>query len=957
MAVESFGEQAEYWYNRHFAIFRDTVLNNPLILYNDRPDFMQTTVVSGLIGIGTGGVTEGLRKRVVMPFMFSNKESDHVLGHEMIHVFQYNVVHEDDSLSFESLSNLPLWMIEGLAEYMSIGPTDNQTAMWMRDALLHDNVPSLKDLTKYPNKYFPYRYGHAYWSFVTGIWGDAMIKPIFKTTAKMGMKNAIDTLFGLEADSLSTLWQNSFEKTFEPYVFDTIRPVGEELFSKKNSGDMNLSPVLSPSGDKVTFLTNKNVISIDLMVANTEEKEIIKKLTSTIRKTHIDEFNYIESAGSWSPDGEKYALTTFSKGRNRLVIADVSGKRVKVDKEIKLPGVQAFNNPEWSPDGKSILLTGLVDGRSDLYLYHLETEEIKQLTDDRYSDIQPSWSKDGDKIVFISERGEDTNLEKHVYGTYRICTLDTETREIEVLDIFPDKDNFSPTFSPNDSSIYFLSHADGYRNLYEYEIYVDKVFRLTNFVTGIAGITELSPAYSIAEESGEIAYTLYGNDSYQIYLASPDDFEKEEVDRNMADFDPERLPPGGDRTLNLVENNLKRYPSESDTAFKSKPYKPKFQLEYLGSSGMGVGTSQFGTYASGGVSALFSDVLKRHQIFVNLQVQGEIYDFGGYAAYYNRENRVSWGGSFSHIPYRFFRYGIDTVHTDITGDGNKEVLNNLIEIRQRFFEDQLSVFGQYPLSQQLRFEGGLTVSRYSYRIDSINNYYYGSFIGQDKEQIDAPDPYYVGRSQVAFVGDNSNFGITGPLSGFRYRFQLEKMFAEYDVASTLADYRKYFFFKPFSLAFRGMHFARYGKDVNRLYPLYVGDNYFVRGYAYNTLDNSSSSQDYTTINNLLGSKIGVFNAEVRMPLSGPKQLTMIKSRYLYSTLVGFFDAGFALEEWDDFKLSWETSTEYRSPVFSAGMSLRINLFGYAILEPYVAFPFQLERKGFNFGLFITGMGW
>ncbi|MFP4047409.1 MAG: hypothetical protein ACLFT4_06585 [Bacteroidales bacterium] len=956
-AVQGLGKQAEYWYDRHFAIFRDTVLKNPLILYNDHPDFMQTTVISGLIGVGTGGVTEGLRKRVVMPFTVSNKATDHVLGHEMIHVFQYNVIHQDDSLGFESLNNLPLWMIEGLAEYMSIGPSDNQTAMWMRDALLHDNVPSIDDMTKYPNKYFPYRYGHAYWSFITGIWGDAMIKPIFKSTAQRGMKNAINELFGLESDSLSTLWEKSFKKTFEPYVFDTLRPVGKELFSKKNSGNMNLSPVLNPSGEQVTFLTNKNVISIDLMVANTETKEIVNKLTSTIRKTHIDEFNYIESAGSWSPDGKKYALTTFSKGRNRLVISSVSKNRAKLEREIKLPGIQAFNNPEWSPDGETILLTGLVDGKSDLYLYHLKSGEIEQLTDDRYSDLQPSWSSDGEKIVFISERGEDTKLDKHVYGNYRVCILDRETKEVEVLDIFPDKDNFSPTFSPNDSSIYFLSHADGYRNLYEYEIHEDKVYRLTKFVTGNAGITDLSPAYSVAEETGEIAYTLYGDDSYQIYLASPDEFDKEEVDKHMANSEPEKLPPGKNRSLNLVENNLENYPEKSDTVFSNESYKPKFELEYLGSSGMGVGTGQFGTYASGGVSALFSDVLKQHQLFVNLQVQGEIYDFGGYGAYYNREKRLNWGGSFSHIPYRFFRYGIDTVHTDITGDGEKEVLTNVIEMRQRFFQDQISVFGQYPLSQQLRFEGSASISRYSFRIDSINNYYYGSFLGQEREKVDGPDPYYVGRGQLAFVGDDSNFGITGPLSGYRYRFQVEKMFAEYDVFSTLADYRKYFYFKPIGLGFRGMHFARYGSDANRLYPQYVGDNYFIRGYAYNTLSENPSNQDYITINNLLGSKIGVFNAEVRMPISGPKQLTPIKSRYFYSTLVGFFDAGFAVESWDDFKLSWEPSDEYRSPVFSTGISLRINLFGYAILEPYVAIPFQLERKGVNFGLFITGSGW
>ncbi len=956
-AVKSIGVQSEYWYNRHFNIFRDTITKNPIIFYNDHADFKQTTVISGLIGVGTGGVTEGLRKRVVMPFMVSNKETDHVLGHEMVHVFQYNVVQQSDSLGFESLNNLPLWIIEGLAEYMSIGPQHNQTSMWMRDAVLHDDVPSMEDMSKYPNRYFPYRYGHAWWSFVTGIWGDAMIKPIFYTTAKYGLERSIDSLFGLSADSLSNLWQKTVKRTYEPYVFDTINPVGEKLFTPENSGDMNLSPVLSPDGKYVTFLTNKNVISIDLMVANTEKKEVIKKLTSNVRKAHIDDFNYIESAGSWSPDGKKYALTSFAKGRNTLLISDVIGSRVKLDKEIRIKGVEAFNNPEWSPDGKSILLTGLVDGKSDLYLYNLESKEVEQLTDDRYSDMQASWSSDGDKIVFISERGADTDLSKNVYGNYRVCILDVKTREVEVLNFFPDKESFSPNFGPEDKSIFFLSHADGYRNLYEYELESQKVYKLTNLVTGIAGITDQSPAYSISRETGQIAYTIYADDDYHIYLADPEDFDREEVNRNLALHGPERLPPGENRALNIVEYNLKQYATTPDTSFRSKPYRPQFQLDYLGSTGVGVGTGQFGTYASGGVSALFSDVLKRHQIFVNMQVQGEIYDFGGYAAYFNRETRFNWGGSVSHIPYRFFQYLRDTIQRDIVGDEGKEIITNWVELRQRFFEDQVSLFGQYPLSQKLRFEGGFSMSRYSFRIDSINNYYYGGFLGQDRQNVDGPEPYYVGRSHVAFVGDDSNFGITGPLDGYRYRFQVEKMFAEYDLTATLFDYRKYFFFKPLSFAFRGLHYARYGKDRERLYPLYAGDRYFVRGYSYNSLDNNDSEQDILTITNLLGSKMSVFNAEVRLPFSGPRQLTMIQSKYFFSTLVGFFDAGFALNEWKQFEFSLNATEDTRTPVLSAGLALRINLFGYAILEPYVAVPFQLEKKPYSFGLFIRGVGW
>src|SRR6056297_2495233 len=106
-----------------------------------------------------------------MPYSVSQKETSHVLGHEMVHVFQYRLVKQDDSLMINNIMNVPLWMIEGMAEYLSVGKVDAHTAMWMRDAVQQDDVPSFKDMTRKMGEYFPYRYGHAAWSFITGVWG------------------------------------------------------------------------------------------------------------------------------------------------------------------------------------------------------------------------------------------------------------------------------------------------------------------------------------------------------------------------------------------------------------------------------------------------------------------------------------------------------------------------------------------------------------------------------------------------------------------------------------------------------------------------------------------------------------------------------------------------------------------------------------------------------------------
>ena len=962
-ALSNLGQLTERWYMRHFAIFADTIENSPIILYNNTTDFKQTTIISGIIGVGTGGVTEGLRGRVVIPIMVSNKETDHVLGHEMVHVFQYNLVRENDSLSFQNLMYTPLWMIEGMAEFLSIGSSDNRTAMWMRDAVINDDIPTIKDLTRKPGEYFPYRYGHAFWSYVTGVWGDNIMQPLFYTSLKYGMEYAFESLLNVDSDSLSVLWENTIKKHYEPFLKDTIPPIGKLMFNTESGGEINLTPVLSPDGKYITFLSNKDVIKIDLLLADTKTNKIISKLTSSLRKTHIDDFNYIEEAGSWSPDGKKYIMTTFTKGTNKFLIAGLEKNKVKSTKEIKIDGIDALINPEWSPDGKTILFNGLVRGKSDLYLYHLETGETEQLTNDYYSDLQPSWSTNGKEIAFISDRGPDSDIEKQIYGSYRLCILKRATGQIIVYDLFSGADIFSPQYSPRDSSLYFLSNADGFRNLYRYHLHTGEVFKLTKFATGISGITDLAPAYSVAAETGEVAYTLYKNGNYEIYIAQANEFLQIPVDPKLVNLDAESLSPGKNRIFNIVDHNLDYNKSEPKDSFKIQEYDPKFELEYIGSNGMGVGYSSYGTFVSGGVSMLFSDMLKHHQIYTMLNINGEIYDFGGQLAYINSAKRFTWGGSFSHYPYRGMYY---SSFNDTTS--GYDVMNyNLV----RIFEENLSAFSQYPLSSKVRFEGGLSYARYSYRIDSINYYYdpanpFGS-MGQTKEKVDdVPDPFNVGSVYVAFVGDNSNFGITSPMNGYRYRFQVGQMFDRYNITNLSIDVRKYFFVKPFSFAFRAMHYGRYGKSANDIYPLYLGNEFLMRGYNFNAFNKAreTNTDNYLDIDKLAGSKIIVFNSEIRFPFTGIERFSLFKSGYLFSDLVLFFDAGISWSKdrfpWlksSDIRYYWNPNPGYYTPIYSAGASIRINLFGMAILEPYIAFPFQLDNVSYSTGFIISGGGW
>src|SRR3954471_2917313 len=152
LIVHDAGRLAERWYTRHSDTVRHAFDRKSLIFYADHPDFEQTNVIGEQLGEETGGVTEGLRTRVIMPFTGVYADNDHVLGHELVHVFQYDIAGAAPG-GMQGMNNLPLWLVEGMAEYLSVGRADPHTAMWLRDAAVRNDLPTIKQLSTDP-RYF-----------------------------------------------------------------------------------------------------------------------------------------------------------------------------------------------------------------------------------------------------------------------------------------------------------------------------------------------------------------------------------------------------------------------------------------------------------------------------------------------------------------------------------------------------------------------------------------------------------------------------------------------------------------------------------------------------------------------------------------------------------------------------------------------------------------------------------
>ncbi|MEE2668994.1 MAG: peptidase S9 [Gemmatimonadota bacterium] len=987
-AVEDAARMGERWYERFARLFQHEFERpKPLILYADHPDFQQTNTLSGQLSEGIGGVTESLKNRVIMPLTGSYAATDHVLGHELVHAFQYNIAQGRAGAGIRGLSLLPLWLIEGMAEYLSVGREDPLTAMWLRDAIRREDLPTISQMTT-ETRFFPYRFGEALWAYVGGRYGDEQIVNLFRRALRVGWEPAIEMVLGTTSDSLSADWREAVESEYLPLMAGRQAP-GESgallLAPSTGAGTQNVSPSVSPDGRWVAFLSEKDLFGIELYIADARTGEIERKLVSANADPHFDALRFIDSAGDWSPDASKFVFTVFAQGDNELAIVDVESG--DIEKKIDLEGIGAITSPTWSPDGQYIAFSGMNGGVSDIYSWDVTTGAVRQLTDDKYSDFQPTWSPDGSTIAFVSDRGLTTNFESLEYENPLLAFLDFETTQVTTLKVFGAGKHINPQYAPDGRSIYFVSDQDGFSDIYQYAFRTADVRRISRLQTAVSGITSMSPAFSVAREAGTILFSVFDTFEFHVYSlqAGEADVGGEDVvtsfELNPGRILPPTVPSRSSRIANYLSDPLTGLmPTGTYLAENAVDYNSELSLDFVGQPNVGFGTDRFGSYASGGASAYFSDMLGNRQLGVSVLAQGTLKDVGGQVFYVNQERRLNWGASGGRLVYLM---GYQSFGMEPNGNTRIE------QIRHRIFLNQTSVMAAYPFSTTRRVETNLGVQRISFDLEQ-DTYVLDPYgrLAANPQRTSLPkcsssdsgnqggfysncsrDPVNLASVSIALVGDNSNSAFVSPVSGGRFRLEVGPSVGTENFTSVVADFRRYLSpSNDITFAIRGLHFGRYGNnlDTNRttaaIQPYFLGYETFIRGYAFESFvpeecDSSGAvSGTCPGFDRLFGHRLGVANFEVRVPLLGVPRFGLINFPYLPTEIFLFSDAGLAFNDMDEVDFEFVRSGDQRVPVFSTGFGARFNVLGFLVLEVYWAHPFQRPIKGNHWG-FSIAPGW
>lgn len=961
-----------------------------IIVFNSQNAFQETNVIDQYLSEGIQGFTELFKNRVVIQFTGSYKQFDHLIHHELVHAVMndmfyggsiQNIISNNISLQF------PLWFSEGLAEYEALG-WDVDTDMFIRDAAISEYLPEINQL----GGYFAYRGGQSVFYYIANKYGKEKIGELVNKIKGIGnVEEGIKATLGIDVKELGERWRKDIKKTFWPDV--ALRDDPEDFAKRltdpeKDKGFYNTSPTLSPQGDKIAFISNRDYYW-GLYIMDALTGKTIDRIVESNQTPDFEELNILTPGLTWSPDGSKIALSAKSSGFDVVYIFDIESG----DREIIELNFDAIESVTWSNDGKYLAFIGQNARQSDVYTYNFDTKEIINFTNDIFSDSDPAWSHDDQTIYFSSDRGDiidgsglekDFKISNHNYSQkdiYKIVLPDDKI--IRITDL-PFSDETSPREELNGERLIFISDLNGINNIYtksltqndsEQNVINNPVTPITNSLSGLYQL-------SLSKDTKKLVFSTLYESVFNIfmldnpfepkieldilkptlYLTKLEDLRKKKSEQpQVADNDSSSVePPDEDEQImiftgDVLENDSSYQSSTKDfsnyvfgarDSSAEKVYAndslfiPKDNLDAAGNYKVSKYKITFGPdliYANAGYSTFygligttvlsFSDVLGDHRLVgvTGLQIDLKNSDYG--LAYYYLGGRID--------------YGIQGFHT---ARFVNLIRGNYINL-YRYRSYGATISASLPLNRFYRFEGGLS---------------WLNVRGENLDDLSIPiDEASFFIPSLAFVHDNVMWGYTSPIQGTRYRFEAygnpgigNTKLSFYTLA---ADYRTYLrFWTDYSFVMRFSGGYSGGQNAQRFFLGGI-ENWINRSFATSEIPIESTS-DYAFLTAVLplrgynyseriGSKYFLMNYELRFPLI--RYLVPGPLPILFSNILGvaYIDAG---ATWNNtsalqlFNRDENGNIVTKDLLMGTGVGARV-FFLYFLLRFDVAWAYNLDK--------------
>lgn len=411
-----------------------------------------------------------------------------------------------------ALLTLPDWYYKGLVAYLA------ESWNVENDNFLKDFFQNKKQ------KYFTSLQeedeilaGHSIWRYLEEKNGKGAVSNIvFLTRIGRSVENAVIYYTGLNITNLLESWKDFYLEKYKTDEIEFKYPKGQENAPEKLAKKRHTQFKLSNDGNKVAIVTNNlgryQVVLYDI---KSKSMQVIARGGHQLLNRDID-LNYPLIA--WNPTDNTLGIVIYKNENTVLKRYNTEGKQIEVEVLKNVPFVKGF---AYSPDGSKIIFSVIRTGQTDLLLYDVKSKQSEFLSNDKYDNLSPRFTKDGNSILFVSNQ---YYLEERESNYYSIFSYNLLSKSKEFIVGNPEeKINSIEPIELNDSVISYLSDKNGIVNNFFFVRQSKESFQLTNYKRCIIH-------NDVAPNSNVIADLLYFNNRYRIYIGNiAEDFRSEAI--------------------------------------------------------------------------------------------------------------------------------------------------------------------------------------------------------------------------------------------------------------------------------------------------------------------------------------------------------------------------------------------------------------------------------------------
>ena len=403
------------------------------------------------------------------------------------------------------LMNLPDWFVSGASEYLAKG-WDIEMDDKIRDLITSGRVNKLSNLSGEQAVIA----GQSLWNYIVENYGRSNLNQILNLVrVTRNEERSISFTLGIPYRQVLLEWQNYYTGMVEVISKSYKSPDDSFIMDKLADDEVYSSLKFNPDGTMLAYAINDGG-RYRVYVEDLESGRRSKILTGGNRLLNqkADKTNPIIN---WA-DNKTLGIISFMKGKNIMWLYDIETKSKLVTPLDRFDHISSF---DFSGNGRLAALSATRSGRTDIYLLSVRRNKIRQLTNDYYDDITPSFVPGTNTIVFSSNRVTDTitsqvhELEKFTsnYNIYSF-NLDTTRRVVAKLTNTISKD-FAPV-AEDEKTIYYLSDQKGIINLFKYDVETKIYSQITNFRNNVIG-------YDVNFEKSNGAFTMTKNLRQKLY--------------------------------------------------------------------------------------------------------------------------------------------------------------------------------------------------------------------------------------------------------------------------------------------------------------------------------------------------------------------------------------------------------------------------------------------------------